>query len=97
MIKFNDTTHHSRGRKMRCEETDLIEVACMKHFMLKVATLNKVYQGVAKDIVYNSQRAQCLLVEQDGQEVLIEMDSILKLTALTQNPFFKSINFKTDS
>ncbi|MDK2596771.1 Rho-binding antiterminator [Pseudoalteromonas obscura] len=82
---------------MRCEETDLIEVACMKRFILNVTTPSKMYQGMAKDIVYNSQQTQCLLIEQDGQEVLIEMDSILTLTSLTQNPFFKSINFKTEN
>ncbi|MDK1288135.1 Rho-binding antiterminator [Pseudoalteromonas umbrosa] len=78
---------------MKCEQSDLIEIACMKYFILRIETKTEVIEGKAKDIVYNEKRIQCLVIEQGSEEIIIELDAIKKLTALTQNPFFENIRF----
>ncbi|WP_152614569.1 Rho-binding antiterminator [Pseudoalteromonas luteoviolacea] len=86
-----------RKTPMRCEDTDLIEIACMKSFILKITTNTKTYEGKAKDIVYNEHRIQCLVIEQNRALTQIALDTVSEVTALTQNPFFQTIklNAKT--
>ncbi|MCF6441292.1 Rho-binding antiterminator [Pseudoalteromonas luteoviolacea] len=78
---------------MKCEQSDLIEIACMKYFILRVETETEAFEGRAKDIVYDEKRIQCLVIEQGSEEVMIELDAIKELTAVTQNPFFETIRF----
>ncbi|WP_419555185.1 Rho-binding antiterminator [Pseudoalteromonas luteoviolacea] len=80
---------------MRCEDTDFIEISCMNSFILKVQTNTKTYEGRAKDIVYNEHRIQCLVLEQNRSQILIALDTISEVTALTQNPFFQTIKLKS--
>ncbi|KZN35742.1 Rho-binding antiterminator [Pseudoalteromonas luteoviolacea] len=77
---------------MRCEHTDYLELACIKGFVLEVMTReNKSISGQAKDIVYNDQRQQCLVLNHNEQQTFILLDDISKLTALTPNSYFTTL------
>ncbi|MBQ4813291.1 Rho-binding antiterminator [Pseudoalteromonas luteoviolacea] len=78
---------------MRCEHTDYLELACIKGFELNVTTLDgESFTGKAKDIVYNEQKYQCLILVHNSESVAIPLETIAKLQSLTPNSFFSTLN-----
>ncbi|WP_087020305.1 Rho-binding antiterminator [Thaumasiovibrio subtropicus] len=79
---------------MKCVDFDFLEIACMYRLEVSLTlTSGEVYTGVAKDIVKN--RHLQLLAK--GTEVLVSLDHLQKMDAITTNPHFSTVTFSTSA
>ncbi|MFC3032599.1 Rho-binding antiterminator [Pseudoalteromonas fenneropenaei] len=76
---------------LSCSQHDFLEVACLYHYELKVELLDgKVEIGVAQDLLYR-EKQHCLVLQQVDTLNYVDIASISKLSALTQNPYFDTV------
>ncbi|KZN34023.1 hypothetical protein N480_22800 [Pseudoalteromonas luteoviolacea S2607] len=77
---------------MKCEHTDYLELACIKGFELRVTTREgKAFTGHAKDIIYDKQKCQCLILVHNSESLCIPLEAIIELEALTSNTYFTTL------
>lgn len=50
-------------------------------------------EGIALDIKLNENRSECIKVDDEGTETLVELNEITKLEVRIENPHFTSISF----
>ncbi|MDN3682249.1 Rho-binding antiterminator [Vibrio tapetis subsp. quintayensis] len=77
-----------------CEKYDYIEIACMHRYPIKLTMkAGSVLAGIALDTVRNESRQECLVISDDGGEVLVVLDDIAMLEVGIDNPHFESVSF----
>ncbi|MDB2386856.1 Rho-binding antiterminator [Shewanella sp.] len=80
---------------MDCNEHDYIEIVCLYRYPVKLTLkVGDAVNGIALDTVRNEHRHECIKLNQNGTDILVELDSILKLTVLIENPHLSEITFK---
>jgi len=77
-----------------CQQYDYIEIACMYQFPI-ILTLNtgEKIKGIAKNTKRNELREECMELLMDGKNILIVLDTIVKLKVSVENPHFSEIIF----
>lgn len=87
---------------IRCDLHDYIEIACTYKLPIRLTFLSDsechTLDGVAKDIRYNAEKKECLVLgfddksasAKDREIVLAELTS---MTALVKNPHFDTVSF----
>lgn len=80
---------------MTCEQHDYIELACIYLYQVNLTLKNgDEIKGQALDTLYNDDREVCLCLKQNNEELqLVVLDQIQSMSALDQNPHFRSISF----
>lgn len=77
-----------------CEKHDYIEIACTFRYLVKLKMKSgKVLECIALDTVLDSNRAECIKVESQGNISLVVLDDISVLEACIENPHFDSVVF----
>ncbi|MCG8520387.1 MAG: Rho-binding antiterminator [Pseudomonadales bacterium] len=79
---------------MNCDQHDYIEIACT--FGLRVRLLlasGEWTEGVALDTRYNQLRQHCLYLQTHVGEREIALDSMVRMTAVTDNRHFSEVSF----
>ena len=79
---------------IRCDLHDYIEIACTYRFPIKLTLKSgEVVKCRALDTEQNKDRRECVKVEVSGVERLIELEDILLMEALVDNPHFARVTF----
>ncbi len=77
-----------------CSEYDYIEIVCMYRYPIKLTMKSGMaVEGMALDTQRNESREECIKVNVNGTENLVELDSISKLEVCVENPHFKEVSF----
>ncbi|WP_299798267.1 Rho-binding antiterminator [uncultured Shewanella sp.] len=78
---------------IRCDIHDYIEIACLYRIeLLLTLRSGEEVVGVAKTTCIDDHRKECIVIESGGESVSIVLDSIKRMTAVTENPHFNSVN-----
>lgn len=79
---------------MNCNQHDYVEIACMYRFLVKLTLRSELEMvGIAIDTGRNECGEECLKIEADSVEELVQLDVIEKMEALVENPHFKMVFF----
>ena len=79
-----------------CDLHDYIEIACMYKYHVKLMLADgSVIEGVCIDTLYNELKQECVKVVIKNQELDIELETILKMQAMTINPHFDLVEFNS--
>ena len=77
-----------------CQEYDYIEIVCMYRYPITLTMKSgEVIECTALDTKQNTAREECVKVDVDGVEKLVELDAISQLDVRVDNPHFKNISF----
>lgn len=77
-----------------CSDYDYIEIVCLYRYPVRLTMREGVpIEGVALDTSRNTSRNECIKINSDGTETLIELDGISKLEVLIENPHFTEVFF----
>lgn len=77
-----------------CHQHDYIEIACLYHFAIKLTLKNgDVLAGTAIDTRYNSINDECIKLNINGKVTFIELERLVSMAAITNNPHFKLVHF----
>lgn len=76
-----------------CDKHDYIEIACTYRMQLELTFKdNRLLTGVASDTKLNADREECLeLMLTSGEPVLVVLDLLKRIRALSDNPYFDVI------
>ncbi|GLS90197.1 hypothetical protein GCM10007916_12640 [Psychromonas marina] len=78
-----------------CSEYDYIEIVCLFHYPVKLTMkAGESITGVALDTLRNTARNECIKLNINETDMLVELDGISKLAVLIDNPHFTEIIFK---
>ncbi|MGX9419057.1 Rho-binding antiterminator [Vibrio sp. RC27] len=78
-----------------CNEYDYIELSCLYRFPVRLTMKEgDCIEGIARDTVRNASRHECIKLSSNNDDILIELESILKLEVLIDNPHFSQVTFK---
>ncbi len=81
-----------------CNEYDYIEIACMYRYPIRLTLKSgKVMECKALDTSRNQNREECIKVEQQGLETLVELSQLCLLEVLVENPHFREVRFLGNS
>ncbi|NGN98305.1 transcriptional antiterminator [Grimontia sp. S25] len=79
---------------IKCAEYDYVEIACLYHYPVRLKMKDGgVNEGIAKDTARNIQKEECMVLDVDGEEVLVVLDNVTSMKALVDNPHFCEITF----
>lgn len=79
---------------INCSEYDYIEIACLYQYPVKLSLKSgQVLNGIALDTQRNEYRDECIKLNIQDTAKLIELDDIIKLEVLINNPHFTEITF----
>ncbi|WP_407334426.1 Rho-binding antiterminator [Enterovibrio sp. 27052020O] len=79
---------------IKCEEYDYVEIVCLFHYPIKLGLKSgEVIEGIAQDTARNGDKQECIAINMNGHSVLVELDRVLTLDVLVDNPHFKHITF----
>lgn len=77
-----------------CSNYDYFEIACMHRYLIRLTMKTGiVIEGTAIDMKLNDDRDECIEINTNETYTLIELDEIVELEALIDNPHFTLINF----
>lgn len=77
-----------------CHQYDYIEIACMYRYQVKLTFKDgEDTSGIALDTAKNEAKQECLKLQTDQGDVLVELDQLVTLTAITPNPHFTQVRF----
>ena len=77
-----------------CEHHDYIEIACTFRFPIKLTLRSgRTVFGVARDTQFNSDRDECIELENNGQANLVVLEGIAAVEVCIKNPHFQTIRF----
>ena len=77
-----------------CELHDLVEVACMYGYRLKlILKNNQIIEGKAVDIVSSTEKREYLVIDNDSKQH-IELTQLAKMEILTPNAKFSEVIFQ---
>ncbi|MGH1440370.1 MAG: Rho-binding antiterminator [Cellvibrionaceae bacterium] len=79
---------------VNCEQHDYLEIACTFTLAISLTLDNShVVTGIASDILYNQNKEHCISLKQDQKQILLALNTIKSMTAITVNPHFTTVNF----
>ena len=79
---------------MSCEHYDYIEIACMKHYPIKLRFKDgSELTGQAFDTGLNPARQECIKIKIQQEMQMIPLDGINRLEVMIKNPHFQVIDF----
>ena len=77
-----------------CGEHDYIEIVCLFRYPIKLTMKSgAVIEGIALDTERNEAREECIKVNVEGTESLLEFNNISKLEVCVENPHFNQVSF----
>ena len=81
-----------------CNQHDYIEIACMYQLPL-VLTLSdgSTIECEAKDTLRNEQKQECMLVVQEGVDVIVNLNELKSMKAKVENPHFELVEFNQEA
>lgn len=62
-------------------------------FNLKMKEEANTVEGIARDTARNVAKEECIVLDIEGEDVLIVLDKVASMTALVDNPHFSSVAF----
>ncbi|MUL09827.1 Rho-binding antiterminator [Aliivibrio fischeri] len=78
-----------------CNEYDYIEIVCLYRYPVKLTMkVGESIKGVALDTSRNESKNECIKLNTNETEILVELDGIAKLEVLVDNPHFSKVIFK---
>ena len=78
-----------------CNEYDYIEIVCLYRYPVKLTMkVGESIKGVALDTSRNESKNECIKLNTNETEILVELDGISKLEVLIDNPHFSEVIFK---
>lgn len=78
-----------------CNLHDYVEIVCLFGYPIKLTLFDKsIIQGKALDTQINEDKQECLKIDSEGVDVLIELENISKLQVCVDNPYFITVSFK---
>ena len=78
-----------------CSEYDYIEIVCLFRYPVKLTMkVGESIKGVALDALRNESRNECIKLNTNETDMLVELDGISKLEVLIDNPHFTEVIFK---
>ncbi|MDD9197419.1 Rho-binding antiterminator [Aliivibrio sp. S3MY1] len=78
-----------------CNEYDYIEIVCLYRYPVKLTMkVGESIKGVALDTSRNESKNECIKLNTNETEILVELDGISKLEVLVDNPHFSKVIFK---
>ncbi len=78
-----------------CSEYDYIEIVCLYRYPVRLTMkVGEAIRGVALDTIRNESRNECIKLNTDETDILVELDGIAKLEVLIDNPHFTEVIFK---
>ena len=77
-----------------CEQHDYIEIACTFRLPVRL-TFSNAHQlvGIAKDIVYNSDRKECMVISTRDGDVSVVLEELKSIKALEENAHIDIVYF----
>lgn len=77
-----------------CSEYDYIEIVCMYRYPIRLTLKSgKVMECKALDTARNQNREECIKVELQGLETLVELSQLSVMEVLIDNPHFREVRF----
>jgi len=77
-----------------CNHYDYIEIVCMYRYpILLTMKSGKTVEGVALDTQRNETGEECVKINTDDVECLVELDGIAKLKVCVDNPHIDEVSF----
>ena len=78
-----------------CNEYDYIEIVCLYRYPVRLTMkVGESIKGVALDTSRNESKNECIKLNANEAEILVELDGISKLEVLIDNPHFSEVIFK---
>ena len=78
-----------------CNEYDYIEIVCLYRYPVRLTMkVGESINGVALDTSRNESKNECIKLNANETEILVELDGISKLEVLIDNPHFSEVIFK---
>ncbi len=78
-----------------CNEYDYIEIVCLYRYPVRLTMkVGESIKGVALDTSRNESKNECIKLNTNETEILVELDGISKLEVLVDNPHFSEVTFK---
>ncbi|MDD9197475.1 Rho-binding antiterminator [Aliivibrio sp. S3MY1] len=78
-----------------CNEYDYIEIVCLCRYPVRLTMkVGESIKGVALDTSRNESKNECIKLNTNETEILVELDGISKLEVLVDNPHFSEVIFK---
>ena len=82
---------------MSCDDHDYIEIVCTFRYPIQLTLRSgETLHAVGLTTRYNSEKKECLEIEQAGHRSLIVLDDIAGLNVGVDNPHFQSVTFGDD-
>ncbi len=77
-----------------CDQYDFIEIACMYRMPVRLTLLSgDIVEGTALDTQRNNSKAECIKLESNGKEQLVELDNLVSMEACRDNLHFQRVRF----
>jgi len=77
-----------------CAVHDYVEIACMYGFDLTLKLDdNTTREGKALDVTVNSNRDECLLLEEKGETLQVVLNRVKSMRVINENPHFEIVDF----
>ncbi len=78
-----------------CNEYDYIEIVCLYRYPVRLTMkVGEFIKGVALDTSRTESKNECIKLNANETEILVELDGISKLEVLIENPHFSEVIFK---
>lgn len=78
-----------------CANHDYVEIACMYGFEIKLVLIDgKIVSGKALQTAVNKAKEECIVLHTDQGIEKFELSQAISMEAVTNNPHFKTIDFK---
>ena len=83
-----------KQKVISCAIHDYLEMACMYGYNIscELDTGEKL-SGIAITTETSKEKKEYLLLKLESDTIKIELNCLIKMTALQQNPYFETINF----
>ncbi len=79
---------------MSCSNYDYIEIVCLFKYPVEIELkTGEIVTGLALDTVRNDQREECIKLKLAESELLVILDSMVRLTVLVENSHFQEVIF----
>lgn len=75
-----------------CSDYDYFEIVCLYRYPVRLLMLSgEVIEGVARDMKRNTFKAECIELEAEGGNKLLELEQISTLEVTIENPHFSQL------
>lgn len=77
-----------------CSQYDYIEIVCTYKYPIRITKKSGEFvECIAIDTSINSERVECIKVNQNGSEIELLLDDICELEVRVENPHFSKVRF----